>query len=368
MYGLGSSKILIKLILTHGIDQKYLPRLLRILLISFCTFPVRALEKIEFSQKIKHQKIDQSPIFILGHWRSGTSHLQQVMAQDPNLGYLSVFQAIAPDCFLIGNKFVPLINLFLPKKRIYDNMDASLSFPGEEEFTLANTSYYSMCHGAYFFPRSLDLYLKKYVLFEGVSQKLINDWENTYLNIVKKAAFNMKGKRLVLKNPANTARIKILLELFPDAKFIHIYRNPYNVFASRRKQYQTALKKWGFQTIDEITIEKNIFHIYQKIMSKFLQDKNLIPSQNLIEIKFEDFELNPNQEMKKIYNQLNIGNFQESESLFINYFNSLKHYQKNRYELDSKTINKIYHNWRFTIDEWHYNVPEQLQHKITIRR
>ena len=367
MYGLGSSRILIKLILTHGIDPKYLPRLLRILLISFCTSPVRALEKIAFSQKIKHQKIEQSPIFIIGHWRSGTSHLQQVLAQDPNLGYLSVSQAIAHDCFLIGNKFVPLINLLLPKKRIYDNMDTSLSFPGEEEFALANTSDYSMCHGAYFFPRSLDLYLKQYVLFEGVSQKLIADWKNTYLNIVKKTAFNRQGKRLLLKNPANTARIKILLEIFPDAKFIHIYRNPYNVFASRLKQYQIALKKWGFQTIDEITIEKNIFRIYQRIMGKFLQDKNLIPSQNLIEIKFEDFELNPNRELKKIYNQLKIGNFQESEKMFMNYFDSLKYYQKNCYQLDSETLDKIYNNWKFTIDKWHYDVPEELQHKILTR-
>lgn len=39
-------------------------------------------------------------------------------------------------------------------------------------------------------------------------------------------------KRLVLKSPVHTARVKLLLELFPDAQFVYIHRDPYDVFRS----------------------------------------------------------------------------------------------------------------------------------------
>ncbi len=39
-------------------------------------------------------------------------------------------------------------------------------------------------------------------------------------------------KRLVIKSPVHTARVALLLKLFPDAQFIYIHRNPYEVFQS----------------------------------------------------------------------------------------------------------------------------------------
>ena len=33
-------------------------------------------------------------------------------------------------------------------------------------------------------------------------------------------------KRIVLKSPAHTARVRVLLELFPKARFVHIIRDP----------------------------------------------------------------------------------------------------------------------------------------------
>ncbi|TFG37549.1 MAG: sulfotransferase, partial [Candidatus Aminicenantes bacterium] len=63
----------------------------------------------------------------------------------------------------------------------------------------------------------------RYVMFEDVSPTVVEKWQAIYLRFLKKLTFSSGGKRLLLKNPANTARIRVLLELFPDAKFIHVY-------------------------------------------------------------------------------------------------------------------------------------------------
>ncbi|MFH7027195.1 MAG: sulfotransferase family protein [Heteroscytonema crispum UTEX LB 1556] len=89
-------------------------------------------------------------------------------------------------------------------------------------------------------------------------------------------------KRLIVKNPINTARIKILLEMFPDAKFIHIYRNPYSIYASTNTLYKKLVRILGFQTINEAQLEENIIFIYKQMMQNFLVDKNSIPPENLI--------------------------------------------------------------------------------------
>jgi len=50
--------------------------------------------------------------------------------------------------------------------------------------------------------------------------------------IRKVQLFRGTEKRLLLKSPVHTARIKLLLKLFPDAQFVYIHRNPYDVFRS----------------------------------------------------------------------------------------------------------------------------------------
>jgi hypothetical protein len=41
-----------------------------------------------------------------------------------------------------------------------------------------------------------------------------------------------------------------------------------------------------------------------------------VPPENLIEIKFEDFDKDPESELEKIYQQLNLPGFKESQEKF----------------------------------------------------
>ena len=168
----------------------------------------------------------------------------------------------------------------------------------------------------------------------------------------------MNGKRLISKNPPNTARIKFLIDLFPEAKFIHIYRNPYTVYLSTRHFYRKTMEKFKFQRISSELIEENMIKIYKDMMKTYFNEYKLIPKGNLVEIKFEDLEVDPIGQLKKIYLELNLSGFEENRIRFQNYLDQIKTYSKNKFQLDNKTIKKIQKNWDFTINKWGYKVPD----------
>ena len=49
---------------------------------------------------------------------------------------------------------------------------------------------------------------------------------------LKKIQFAAAARRLLLKSPVHTARVKLLREMFPKATFIFVQRHPYEVFKS----------------------------------------------------------------------------------------------------------------------------------------
>ena len=74
-----------------------------------------------------------------------------------------------------------------------------------------------------------------------LSQKYWDGWKKEYLQTIKYITFKSKGKQLVLKSPPNTERICLLLQMFPQAKFIYIYRNPYHMYYSIKNMWKRAI-------------------------------------------------------------------------------------------------------------------------------
>ncbi len=340
-----------------GVERAFLRRACFISSVSLMTIPLRAWERLGQRSLHATQSIDPSPIFIVGHWRSGTTLLHQLLARDPGVGYVSTFQSIAPEWFMLGGRTIKgLLARAIPATRMMDNVKLSLDDPQEEEFAIAEMSPFSFYH-QWSFPRNARDYFEKYALFRNVPEAVIQSWKNTYLSILRKAAFHTGLKRLVIKNPVNTARIRILLELFPDAKFIHVYRNPYVVFLSTRHFFQRVLAVTQLQQITQAEIEANIFHFYREMMGSFLADKELIPPENLVEIPFEELEMVPLAALRWVYACLGLPEFAAAEAGFRSQIESLAGYQRNRYNLSQDVIRKVEKQWGFTIDRWGYEPP-----------
>ena len=107
-------------------------------------------------------------------------------------------------------------------------------------------------------------------------------------------------------------------------------------------------------------IEANILAFYAKLMKKFLADKALIPSDSLVEVKFEDLEEDPLGQVQRVYEGLRLPGFDEAAPAVRGYMRSVEGYQKNKYEIDDDVVKSVNRHWQFALDEWGYAPREAL--------
>lgn len=357
----GTTSNLIKNAIKHGgISKNNISSFAATLFGTMCLAPVRAMEAISYGSKIANTEIKEDPIFIIGHWRSGTTHLHNVISQDKRFGYLSTLHAIFPTCSVTASKSQFMKNMLaglLPEKRMMDNVKMGLDYPQEEEFSVSCITTSS--HHCNHFPSTIEESFDQYVL-HNVNNKEREKWKKAYMQTIKKASFMAGGKRLVLKNPYNTARIEILLEMFPNAKFVHIYRNPYTIYVSALHDFIKEAEEMALQNFSESEFATICYDLYEKLMKRYWETKDLVPKGNLAEVAFEDFEKQPLEEIKRIYSELNLDLNDEQLGNITGYLNSLSDYKRNKYTFSASLADEISQKWGFALDKMNYTLPPDI--------
>jgi hypothetical protein len=262
---------------------------------------------------------------------------------------------MTPWVFLRYERFFGnIVKKYLPKKRPMDDLESDINLPYEEEYAIANFIPYSFYNGWYF-PKNLNNYFKKYVLFENVKPSVILDWKVTYKYLLQKISYKYGGRQILLKSLVNTAKIKHLLELFPEAKFIHICRDPYKVYLSTWRLYERILPIFSFQHISKESLDSFIISFYKGLYTKYFEEKKMIPSNNLVELRYEDFYKNPVNNLKKVYNSLNLNHFNTNRQNFEKFARPYIDYQPNNYEISNEVKEKICKEWAFAFEEFRYD-------------
>ena len=349
----------------EGIDRPFRPRAAFVTCTTLLTAPLRLGERVRYGKAIRRTAIHPSPIFIVGHWRSGTTHLQNLLCQDGNLGSLTTFQALAPGFCLIGDGLIKRsIAQFTAAHyptRLIDSIPLDMDAPQEDEFGLANLSEHSFIH-AFSFPRQADEIFERSVLLEGLTPRERTRWVETYLSLLRKATFATGGRRQLIKNCAHSARIPLLLERFPEAKFIHIHRNPYKVFLSTLHMLRTVLLRSQLQHVDPEKLEAFVLRSYVRLYERFLADRLRIPEGNFVELRFDDLQASPIDELRRIYEELDLPGLAEAEPRIRAYLDGVAGYKKNVYEFADDVIAKVNEHWAFAFDAFGY---ERLQPRPT---
>ena len=341
------------------IDSKYYYKIFLTTLVVLISTPFHWWDRLLYGKKLKIFKFEKPPLFILGHWRSGTTLLHNMLCSDPDAGYLTTYYSLFPHN--IGSKaiFKTFVRVNMPEKRPSDNVKLGVDLPQEDEFAFANyqhNAYYNF----FFFPTEYQTFYEKAVHHKNLTEKEKKLWFNKYDLMLKKALLNSKGKRLIVKNPVNTARIKHILKLYPDAKFLYIYRNPVTVYLSTEKFFVNLLPTLQLQHVEEGLIKKVIFDIYKRLLNDYYKQRSLIPKENLYELKYEDFEKHPVEEVRKIYGDLLGEDFDAVKNYFNSYFESIKGYQKNKYEVDKSLIDEITTEFGAFMKKQGYGLPDDV--------
>ncbi|SNR67252.1 Sulfotransferase family protein [Lutibacter agarilyticus] len=320
----------------YGVEKKYKTKWSLSGFVSVVATFFSFFDWISFKLRSKPKNL-KDPVFILGHWRSGTTLLHNLMCLDPEAGYPTTYQTIFPNnLFSFQWLFKFFMKSLMPDKRPVDNVSLHVDYPQEEEFALNNETPFSY-YNWWYFPKKNREIANEYLLGNTTKESDWTCWKVNFKKFVDRCLINTKGIRFISKNPPHTARIPQLLELYPNAKFIYIHRNPYEVVRSTVAFYKSILPATQLQDIDDAILMNDILWVYQQLIYKYEKDKLNIASENLIEIKYADLVSQPDREIQQIYSNLLKDDYQRIEPFATNYLEGLNHKLKT-YEYKSEFL------------------------------
>ena len=304
----------------------------------------------QFDAEVEATEV-QPPLIVLGVWRSGTTHLHNLLAKDTRYAFPNLYQALFPNTFLsTEEKMAPSLDRMMAPTRPMDKVKIACAEPQEDEFALVPSGLSFACQFA-FTATGEDYW--RFMTLRNASDDEIKQWKAKLLWFLKKVTFKYQ-RPLVLKAPGHMGRIKLLLEMFPDAKFVHIRRHPYDVFRSAIHAGETVLPHWTFQRI--IEDEAVMLDRHAELCEAFFEEKGLIPSGNFCDIAFEELNANPMETIRSIYEQLSLPDFAEVEPTLREYVDSLKGYKKNSLsELPDATKQQISKRLAQCFEAWGYD-------------
>ena len=353
--------VLSKVVRDNGVNSLGWKQLAMAAGITVTGTPIRAYERIRYGRAIAAQQLDPPPVFIIGHWRSGTTNMHNHLLRDPQFGHLSLLQCLLPwGNFTLSPLFRRILQKSLPATRPMDGVLLGLDEPMSEDFALGAMTDISHYHG-YYFPRQGDSIFRRTILFEGLSENEIEQWQKTYRYLLQKVALANGGRQLLLKNPAHSGRIPTLLKMFPNARFIHVYRNPFVVVASTMKLMDRFLHMFSLQRHDWNAVQEDVLQRYQLLMSQLLRDKNLIPQNQLLEVSHEEMTTQPMPVLERIYSHLGLSGFEATQPRLNEYVLSMTNYETNRYKFDEATVARWTPFLQASIDRWGYAPPTNVK-------
>jgi omega-hydroxy-beta-dihydromenaquinone-9 sulfotransferase len=312
------------------------------------------LEDCWFGRAVDRTQIEP-PLFVLGAWRSGTTHLHNLLSIDDRFAFPNLYHVTSPRTFLLFERATSrLIDRCIPRKRPQDNVKFGINEPQEEDFAIcALTGQASMiCMG---FPRNVAFYERFLTMAELTTAELAR-WKNWYQYFLRKLTYKFR-RPLVLKSPANTSRIKLLLEMFPGAKFVHIHRHPYDVIRSARHTLQTAGPWWQLQRTDygDARMNDQLIRQLKVLYGGYFSQRTLIPPGRLYDVAFEHLDRDPLGEVRRVYDALQLPDFAGVEVRLVDYINSISDYKKNVLSpLPDSVQQQVHQECRQCFDEWGY--------------
>jgi hypothetical protein len=315
---------------------------------------LRLLQDAWFGDRPGRTPLRQPPLFIIGHWRTGTTLLHELLILDPRHGFPTTYECLCPHHFLLTESWLPrLLWFFVPARRPMDNMPAGWDRPQEDEFALCMLGQPSPYLTIAFPNRPPQDQLAFDV--EGLPPRQRQGWQQALLGFLRRVAWRAPQRRLVLKSPTHSCRIPILLKLFPDARFVHIVRDPYVVFPSTVNLWRTLYETHGLQKPTGAGLEDYVFATFRHLYGRIEKCRSLVPPGRFHELRYEDLIRDPEGELRRLYDRLDLGGFDGLLPRLRAWLAANAGYRTNRYRpLDPHLEAEITRQWGEVIRRYGY--------------
>ncbi len=249
-----------------------------------------------------------APVFVIGHWRSGTTHLTNLLSRSASFGILSPMSVGLPaEALSLARLARPLIEQYFPRNRLIDDMPLRADLPQEDELAMANLSTLSCNHGLYF-PGRLQGEFDRGVFLDGVGTAELRRWRGRLTRYVAKMTRAAGGRPLLIRNPANSARIPLLRAIWPEARFVHIHRDPADVCASSVRMFATLIRELSLGPVADAEAQAAglVQAVYPRLMTALRRDSATVPPGRFVEIRYEALRQQPMREVERVHQSLGL--------------------------------------------------------------
>lgn len=314
---------------------------------------MRLVQNAVYGKRIAETKIEKPPVFIIGHWRSGTTFLHELMYLDQRYASPNTYQCFCPHHFLLTEW--PMLKFgwwLMPRHRPMDNMEAGFERPQEDEFALltlgAPTPYLRMA-----FPNHPPPYME-FLDMRGVAESDLKRFEDALRHFVQLLTFHT-GKQVLLKSPPHTGRIEVLSRMFPGAKFLHITRNPYALYSSTVRLWKSLDDVQGLHWPPRpVGLEEYVFECLSRMYSGFESQRPKIDPNHIYDIRYEDLVKDPVAKLSEVYERLDLGDYEAVRPKIEAHVAGQKNYKTNKHELDEGLKRQIRDRWSLYFERYGY--------------
>jgi hypothetical protein len=318
----------------------------------FHTF-LRLVENVVYGSRVRRTPFKEAPLFIIGHWRTGTTLLHELLILDERHTYPTTYECLEPNHFLLTEGVLTRLLWFLmPTRRPMDNMAAGWDRPQEDEFALCMMG--QPCpYATIAFPNHPPQGQEAFDL-KKLSAPALTSWKQALVRFLRRLTYKNPEKRLILKSPTHTCRIKALLELFPQARFVHIIRDPYVVFPSTINLWMSLYRTHGLQIPTGEGLEEHVLTTFTHLYAKLEQTRSLIHPSRFFEMRYEDLVRDPVGQMRALYDHLQLDGFETLLPRMEQYLSRVAGYQTNHYELPAEKRALVLRRWGEVIRRYGY--------------
>ena len=191
-----------------------------------------------------------------------------------------------------------------------DGMTIDTLSPQEDEFALLALGVPSV-YRAFFDPRRLGE-LSQWLDPGNWARDLPSGWSATWLEFLNDVRAETPG-RLILKSPSHSFRIDALPELFPNASYIWLVRDPVDTFLSNRKMWLAMFDRYALWDADAAGLDSFLGRAIEHAAECLQRAIATIPLQRLAVLRFDRLTNSPLDSLERLNRRLSLGSWTEMQ-------------------------------------------------------
>ena len=242
------------------------------------------------------------PIFVVGAPRTGTSILHELLACDPETRAPAMWEMLHPVESLAGTDALPVadatVQLWHDLQPEYETMHAnSGALPNECIFITMNEFLSDQWSGCHVVP-TYDAHLRR------ADHRDAYRFHRKVLQTLQQRA---RGRRWVLKAPSHLGQLRALFAVYPEARIVHIHRDPLRCLPSALSLMGT-LKWMRCEAVDLGPAIAGLPRGYAAMFRHEIEQRAVgaLPDAQFCDVRYADLMRDPVGTVEALYERLGL--------------------------------------------------------------